>query len=194
MPWSVIFLIFLSNLVDLCCPLSPECCLLKVHITQGDYEGNAVIISWITPDEPGSNTVLYWAENGKHKSHANGIVLTYKYFKYTSGYIHHCTIRNLVVRASFYLTTFNKFSWFVGSHLKFNRMELNNWITINAVWYKILLWGWDWEYYTTVLVCNSSQSWPWCSLYFWSHRYFSFSSICSACIFDHCSLELNFGS
>ncbi|WKA10211.1 hypothetical protein VitviT2T_027793 [Vitis vinifera] len=74
----------------------------QVHITQGDYEGNAVIISWITPDEPGSNTVLYWAENGKHKSHANGIVLTYKYFKYTSGYIHHCTIRNLVFDTKYY--------------------------------------------------------------------------------------------
>ncbi|XWS25843.1 hypothetical protein CRYUN_Cryun27aG0101800 [Craigia yunnanensis] len=61
-----------------------------VHITQGDHLEKGVIVSWVTPDEPGSNLVLYWAENN-----AEGIVLTYKYFNYTSGYIHHCTIKNL---------------------------------------------------------------------------------------------------
>ncbi|KAK9269977.1 hypothetical protein L1049_025550 [Liquidambar formosana] len=73
----------------------------QVHITQGDHEGKAVIVSWVTPDEPGSNTVLYWTDNSKQKSSANGIVLTYKYFNYTSGYIHHCTIENLEVSQSY---------------------------------------------------------------------------------------------
>lgn len=74
----------------------------QVHITQGDYEGRGVIISWITPDEPGSNTVVYWAENSKLKGSANGIVLTYKYFNYTSGYIHHCKIKNLEYETKYY--------------------------------------------------------------------------------------------
>ncbi|KAL8116129.1 hypothetical protein AgCh_022579 [Apium graveolens] len=67
----------------------------QVHITQGDQEGKSVIVSWITMDEPGSNTVLYWSEKNWNKNKANGIVTTYKYYNYTSGYIHHCTINNL---------------------------------------------------------------------------------------------------
>lgn len=77
--------------------------LLKVHITQGDHVGKGVIISWVTPSEPGSNTVVYWADNGKHKMRAEGTVLTYKYYNYTSGYIHHCTIKNLEVIIHFIL-------------------------------------------------------------------------------------------
>ncbi|KAJ0010299.1 hypothetical protein Pint_34769 [Pistacia integerrima] len=30
----------------------------QVHITQGDHEGSAVIVSWITPSKPGSNQVF----------------------------------------------------------------------------------------------------------------------------------------
>ena len=78
----------------------------KVHITHGDYEGKGVIISWITPDEPGSNTVFYWAENSKLKNSANGIVVTYKYYNYSSGYIHHCTINNLEVCMAYFLASF----------------------------------------------------------------------------------------
>ncbi|MBA0836893.1 hypothetical protein Goarm_009083 [Gossypium armourianum] len=69
--------------------------VFQVHITQGDTDGRGVIISWITPDEPGSDTVLYWSENSKHKNRAEGIFVRYKFFNYTSGYIHHCTIKNL---------------------------------------------------------------------------------------------------
>lgn len=69
-----------------------------MHITQGDHEGKGVIVSWVTPDEPGSSTVIYWAENNTNlKKSAQATVLTYKYFNYTSGYIHHCTIDNLEV-------------------------------------------------------------------------------------------------
>ncbi|XP_027148300.1 purple acid phosphatase-like [Coffea eugenioides] len=67
----------------------------QVHMTQGDSEGRGVIVSWITADEPGSNIVLYWPENSKHIFRADGIVLTYKYYNYTSGFIHHCTIEDL---------------------------------------------------------------------------------------------------
>ena len=59
--------------------------------------GEAVIVSWVTVDEPGTNTVLYWSENSNKKKKAEGKFNTYKFYNYTSGYIHHCTIRNLEV-------------------------------------------------------------------------------------------------
>lgn len=73
---------------------------LKVHLTQGDHEGRGIIVSWITPDEPGSTSVLYWAANSQIKRTAYSTVVKYKYYNYTSGYIHHCTINNLEVRLS----------------------------------------------------------------------------------------------
>lgn len=88
---------------------------MKVHITQGDHEGKGVIVSWVNPDKPGSSTVLYWAENSQLKSQANGFFLTYKFFNYTSGYIHHCTINNLEVRTFlkfFFLSFFLFFCMF----------------------------------------------------------------------------------
>ncbi|GMH03584.1 hypothetical protein Nepgr_005423 [Nepenthes gracilis] len=74
----------------------------QVHITQGDFAGKGVIVSWTTADEPGSNTVIYWAENSTKHLHAEGIVLSYKYFNYTSFYIHHCTITNLEFDTKYY--------------------------------------------------------------------------------------------
>lgn len=72
--------------------------LWKVHITQGDHEGKGVIVSWVTPDEPGLSAVLYWPENRiELRRIARGIVRTYKYYNYTSGYIHHCNIKDLEV-------------------------------------------------------------------------------------------------
>lgn len=67
----------------------------QVHITQGDYEGTAVIVSWITPSEPGTSIVLYGPEESKYTYAAYGIMTKYKYYNYTSGFIHHCTLRNL---------------------------------------------------------------------------------------------------
>ena len=58
-----------------------------------------MIISWVTPDKPGSNRVVYWDENSGIRNHAEGYFTSYKYFNYTSGYIHHCTIENLEVCA-----------------------------------------------------------------------------------------------
>ncbi|KAA8536066.1 hypothetical protein F0562_028544 [Nyssa sinensis] len=81
----------------------------QVHITQGDHVGKGVIISWVTMDEPGSDTVLYWSEKSKQKNKAKGIVVTYKFYNYTSGYIHHCTIKNLKLGLDTHLRTF----WFL---------------------------------------------------------------------------------
>ncbi|KAJ0076657.1 hypothetical protein Patl1_36508 [Pistacia atlantica] len=79
----------------------------QVHITQGDHEGSAVIVSWVTPAKPGSKEVVYWRENSKENQTATGVVLTYKFYNYTSGYIHHCNISNLEGETSrkFWFTT-----------------------------------------------------------------------------------------
>uniref|UniRef100_A0A5B6ZX04 Purple acid phosphatase n=1 Tax=Davidia involucrata TaxID=16924 RepID=A0A5B6ZX04_DAVIN len=74
----------------------------QVHITQGDHVGKGVIVSWVTMNEPGSDTVVYWSENSKHKNKAKGTVVTYKFYNYTSGYIHHCTIKNLKFNTKYY--------------------------------------------------------------------------------------------
>ncbi|XP_015081533.2 purple acid phosphatase 6-like [Solanum pennellii] len=75
---------------------SPE----QVHITQGDHIGRSVIVSWVTPLESQSNYVTFWEEGAntkhhhhKHKAHAK--TTSYKYYNYTSGYIHHATIKRL---------------------------------------------------------------------------------------------------
>jgi|APAra0007618328_1042625.scaffolds.fasta_scaffold11345_3 hypothetical protein len=74
-------------------PNSPQ----QVHVTQGNHEGNGVIISWVTPVKPGSKTVQYWCENEKSRKQAEATVNTYRFFNYTSGYIHHCLIDDLEV-------------------------------------------------------------------------------------------------
>ncbi|CAN1125240.1 Purple acid phosphatase 2 [Linum perenne] len=86
----------------------------QVHITQGDHDGKAIIVSWVTVDEAGSSKVVYWEENStsrnplkkmkkkKKKKIAHGKHKTYKYYNYTSGYIHHCTIPNLEYDTKYY--------------------------------------------------------------------------------------------
>ena len=83
-------------------------------MTQGDHEGRGVIVSWVTVAEPGSDTVLYWSENSKRKNRAEGIMVTYKFYNYTSGYIHHCTLKNLEVRMIFILNFLVCFGTFPG--------------------------------------------------------------------------------
>lgn len=73
---------------------------LKVHITQGNLDGTAMIISWVTEDEPGSSEVLYGTDEDKLELSAEGKYTRYKFYNYTSGYIHHCTIRHLKVIGS----------------------------------------------------------------------------------------------
>ncbi|XP_002534135.2 purple acid phosphatase 5 [Ricinus communis] len=69
----------------------------QVHITQGDHIGRSVIISWVTPLDRFPNTVTYWAAEGKHKHKhkAHAVTTFYRYYNYTSGYIHHATIKRL---------------------------------------------------------------------------------------------------
>ncbi|XXG81384.1 hypothetical protein AAC387_Pa09g2034 [Persea americana] len=68
----------------------------QVHITQGDHIGRSVIVSWVTPSEPGSNIIQYGKVRNKteFEAHCNDVI-TYKFYNYTSGFIHHCTIHNL---------------------------------------------------------------------------------------------------
>lgn len=68
-----------------------------MHITQGDYDGKAVIVSWVTPDEPGTRHVQYGTSKDKFKTSAEGTVANYTFYNYKSGYIHHCLIEGLEV-------------------------------------------------------------------------------------------------
>eukprot|EP00249_Psilotum_nudum_P011151 c22992_g2_i2 orf=2-1132(-) len=74
----------------------------QVHITQGDHEGRAVTISWVTPSERGSDTVFYGIKNGSYEYSADGVSTQYRFYNYTSGFIHHCTIKNLQYGTKYY--------------------------------------------------------------------------------------------
>lgn len=56
-----------------------------------------MIVSWVYPFKGGSKRVHYQNENNGQKKHADAKVVKYKWYNYTSGYIHHCTIKNLEV-------------------------------------------------------------------------------------------------
>ncbi|KAK1270259.1 Purple acid phosphatase 2 [Acorus gramineus] len=68
----------------------------QVRIMQGDHEGKAVIVSWVTPSEPGPRIVFYGMaeEKRRYKAHASSVT-TYRFFDYSSGFIHHCLLKNL---------------------------------------------------------------------------------------------------
>ncbi|XP_030506824.1 purple acid phosphatase 2 [Cannabis sativa] len=87
-----------------------------MHYLKRDHVGEGVIVSWITPNEPGSSTLLYWSEKSHLNYSAQGIFITYSYFNYTSGYLHHCTIDDLEFDTNFYQVgignTTRKF-WFI---------------------------------------------------------------------------------
>ncbi|CAH9136115.1 unnamed protein product [Cuscuta epithymum] len=67
----------------------------QVHITQGDYDGKAVIISWVTSDEPGSSQVHYGLSEEKLEFTAEGTFTNYTFYTYKSGFIHHCLVGGL---------------------------------------------------------------------------------------------------
>ncbi|XP_071726064.1 purple acid phosphatase-like [Rutidosis leptorrhynchoides] len=89
----------------------------QVHITQGDHVGKAMIVSWVTMEEQGSDIVVYWSENSKEKSMAEGIVTTYTFYDYTSGFIHHCNLTDLEYDTKYYyevgLGNTSRTFWFV---------------------------------------------------------------------------------
>nr|ABQ50886.1 purple acid phosphatase [Lolium multiflorum] len=74
----------------------------QVHITQGDHDGTAMIISWVTTIEPGSSTVLYGASEDSLNCSAKGKHTQYTFYNYTSGYIHHSTIKKLEFDTKYY--------------------------------------------------------------------------------------------
>ncbi|CAJ1956961.1 unnamed protein product [Sphenostylis stenocarpa] len=75
----------------------------QVHITLGDHVGRAMIVSWVTMDEPGKSIVYYWREECPHKKEvAKGNHVTYRFFNYSSGFIHHCTLRDLEFNKMYY--------------------------------------------------------------------------------------------
>lgn len=74
----------------------------QVHLTQGDYNGQAVIISWVTPLDRGSSVVYYGFETGNYKHRAEGNVTSYKFSNYSSGFIHHCPIQGLMYDTKYY--------------------------------------------------------------------------------------------
>jgi 3',5'-cyclic AMP phosphodiesterase CpdA len=74
----------------------------QVHITQGDYDGKAVIISWVTPDEAGPSKVQYGTEEKKYDFTAEGTVQNYTFYTYKSGYIHQCLVSGLEHDTKYY--------------------------------------------------------------------------------------------
>lgn len=127
----------------------------KVHITQGSLKGDAVIISWITVDEPGSSVVHYGTSQEHLNYTAKGKYTTYEYYNYTSGYIHHTTIRKLKVRNS------------IKKKFKF---VLSSFFGRSSVRYKILLCCWSWSQSEDILVHYSTWSGSRCTIYLWPYR------------------------
>ncbi|OVA05869.1 Phosphoesterase domain [Macleaya cordata] len=74
----------------------------QVHITQGDYDGKAVIISWVTTEEPGSGKVQYGKSENRYDLSAEGTITNYTFYHYKSGYIHHCLVDGLEYDTKYY--------------------------------------------------------------------------------------------
>ncbi|CAF2032557.1 unnamed protein product, partial [Brassica napus] len=75
--------------------------LERVHLTQGDHDGRAMIVSWVTPlNLAGTNVVTYWIAGNSSdvkpaKKKAHGSTSSYRFYDYTSGFLHHATIKGL---------------------------------------------------------------------------------------------------
>ncbi|GMJ15648.1 purple acid phosphatase 26, phosphatase-under producer 3, PURPLE ACID PHOSPHATASE 26 [Hibiscus trionum] len=74
----------------------------QVHMTQGNYDGNAVIISWVTVDEPGLSKLQYGTSDKKYKFTAQGKMTNYTFYEYKSGYIHHVLVDGLKFDTKYY--------------------------------------------------------------------------------------------
>ncbi|XP_021741807.1 bifunctional purple acid phosphatase 26-like isoform X2 [Chenopodium quinoa] len=74
----------------------------QVHITQGDYDGKAVIISWVTPHLHGSHTVYYGTKQGKYTFKAKAFNTSYSFKGYKSGQIYHCVVDGLEYNTKYY--------------------------------------------------------------------------------------------
>lgn len=58
-----------------------------------------MIISWVTSVEPGSSTVKYGTSENNYEYSSEGSVTNYTFYKYKSGYIHHCLVEGLEVKS-----------------------------------------------------------------------------------------------
>ncbi|KAG6541078.1 hypothetical protein Mapa_017516 [Marchantia paleacea] len=76
----------------------------QVHIHQGDYEGTAVIVSWVTQDEPGDGKVLYGQAQENYTTFVIGEAYSYSFYNYTSGFIHHAKISGLQFDTKYFYT------------------------------------------------------------------------------------------
>ncbi|RAL44181.1 hypothetical protein DM860_016427 [Cuscuta australis] len=74
----------------------------QIHITQGDYDGKAVIISWVTFDEPGSSQVRYGLSEEKYDFTAEGTFTNYTFYTCKSGFIHQCLVGDLEYDRKYY--------------------------------------------------------------------------------------------
>ncbi|KAJ3674678.1 hypothetical protein LUZ60_005294 [Juncus effusus] len=74
----------------------------QVHITQGNQNGSAMIVSWVTPDAPGSNKVQYGKSKDDLKMFVMANITQYTYYNYTSGYIHHALLNGLEFDTLYY--------------------------------------------------------------------------------------------
>ncbi|KAL9859907.1 putative Acid phosphatase [Arabidopsis thaliana] len=77
----------------------------QIHITQGDHNGRGMIISWVTSlNEDGSNVVTYWIASSDGSDNKSAIATTssYRYFDYTSGYLHHTIIKKLEYETKYF--------------------------------------------------------------------------------------------
>ncbi|KAJ6829247.1 phosphoenolpyruvate phosphatase-like [Iris pallida] len=73
----------------------------QVHITQGDYDGRAVIVSWVT-NTPEPSEMLYGKSEHNYDHNARGKTTNYTYYDYKSGYIHHALIDSLEYDTKYY--------------------------------------------------------------------------------------------
>jgi hypothetical protein len=72
------------------------CSVGQVHLTQGDYDGKAVIVSYVTV-KVSKPKVRYGKAKGDHPWEARGYTTQYKFYNYTSGFIHHVLVSGLEV-------------------------------------------------------------------------------------------------
>lgn len=73
----------------------------QVHLTQGDYLGKAVIVTWIT-EQTAAPIVYYGTQNGSYVDSQTGNTTQYTFYNYTSGFIHIVTLSDLEYNTKYY--------------------------------------------------------------------------------------------
>jgi hypothetical protein len=73
----------------------------QVHLTQGDYLGKAVIVTWIT-EQTAAPIVYYGTQKGSYAHNQTGFTTQYTFYNYTSGFIHVVTLSDLEYNTKYY--------------------------------------------------------------------------------------------